>query len=914
MINYYLKQFEDRLKKRKAKIAVVGLGYVGLPLALEFYKKGFVVFGIEIDRDRLSRLRRKETYITDVSSQELRNALNSGRLIPCGDFKVLKDADIVIVCVPTPLKRRNHPDISYIKEAVKSISRNLKKESLVILESTTYPGTTEEVILPLLESGRLRHGKDFWLCFSPERIDPGNVRYPVSRIPKVIGGVTKEAGLLGKAVYEIIVDKVVMVSSPRVAEITKLLENTFRIVNIGLIDELAMMAHKMKIDIWEVIDAAATKPFGFMPFYPGPGVGGHCLDKKEVVFVKAAGALKSMEMPDFIEYIRNQKDSDVKVLAFDPLRKRSIFNKVTAASARPYNGEMVDIVTEDGRHLKVTDLHPMFIYNGQSWNLKYARDLRKGDSLPVFLGLPEISNRKPSFVEINIVEQVRLKGKDLVDKIRVKPVDFFWKDYAKEIKLVLRKVNKGKIPDSCWDYLSENTLPLKYFYDLQKMVKINYSRIKLVSGRGPSYSEMPAKIALDNDFCRFIGYYLSEGCFTKDKSARIRLTFNRGETEYINDAVNILKKIGIKSSIYESKICYSSCIKVSSNLFGFLIRDVLCCGVDCYDMNIPEQVFILDKEKKKSLLSGIFRGDACVEHFFGKWRYRKNGEEYFHNVNTANIAYFTSSRKLFQQLILMLHDFSIVPTFHKREYMLRIFGYDQLLFFKDLFGGKKGMIIKKYLALNKNKSKNKTFQRFGKFATVKVKSILPTKGDWVYSIETEKPHSFITSYGIVVHNCIPKDPLYLYWKAKKFGFKSRFIKLASDVISSMPEYVVRRVEAVLKYKGLNLSKANILIIGLTYKKDVKDLRKSPALDMLEILKKEKARVSYHDPLIPYLKLGDLNFKSLPLTQNNLNKFDCIIIATDHSSLNYNLILKGAKIIFDTRNVYKGKGNKKIIRL
>ena len=437
MTSDYLKQFESRLKKKEIKIAVVGLGYVGLPLALEFSRKDFLVFGIEIDRDRLEHLKKKETYITDISSLELKNALKSGKFVPCGDFKVLKEADVVIVCVPTPLKRKIHPDISFIKEAIKSISKNLKIGSLVILESTTYPGTTDEIILPLLESGGLRQGRDFYLCFSPERIDPGNAQYPVSKIPKIIGGVNKEAGLLGKAVYEVIVNKVVMVSSTRVAEITKLLENTFRIVNIGLIDELAMMAHKMKIDIWEVVDAAATKPFGFMPFYPGPGVGGHC---------------------------------------------------------------------------------------------------------------------------------------------------------------------------------------------------------------------------------------------------------------------------------------------------------------------------------------------------------------------------------------------------------------------------------------------------------------------------------------------IPKDPLYLYWKAKKFGFKSRFIKLASDVVSYMPEYVVRRLEEALRSKGLRLSGAKILLIGLTYKKDVKDLRKSPSLDIFDILNKEHAVVSYHDPLIPYLKFDGLNFKSLPITRANLNKFDCVVIATDHSKLNYKLILENAKIIFDTRNVYKGKAENKVIRL
>ena len=433
----FLDEFKARIKTKNLKVAVVGLGYVGLPLAIEFAKKGFSVFGVEIDKDRLVHLKKRETYISDVTAKELKTVLVPGRLIPCGDFKPLRYADVVIVCVPTPLKRKYHPDISFIKEAIESISRNLKRGSLIILESTTYPGTTEEVILPLLEKRGLRHGKDFYLCFSPERIDPGNLRYPVSKIPKIIGGINKDAGLLGKAVYEVIVERAVMVSSTRVAEITKLLENTFRIVNIGLVDEMAMMAHKMNIDIWEVIDAASTKPFGFMPFYPGPGVGGHC---------------------------------------------------------------------------------------------------------------------------------------------------------------------------------------------------------------------------------------------------------------------------------------------------------------------------------------------------------------------------------------------------------------------------------------------------------------------------------------------IPKDPLYLYWKAKKFGFRSRFIKLASDVISFMPGYVVNRVEALLRDRGIDLSNSNILIIGVTYKKDIKDLRKSPALDIIEILKKSKAKVAYHDPLVPYLKFPNLNLKSLMLNKTTLRKFDCTIIATNHSFIDYGLILNHSKSIFDTRNVYIGKAKGNIVRL
>jgi len=430
-------QLKEKILKKKVKIAVVGLGYVGLPLALEFVKRGFSVLGIDVDSDRIAYLRRKESYITDVSNEELRRVLKTARFSAAGDFKAIKDCGCIIICVPTPLKRKYYPNISYIKEAVKSISRNLKKGSLVILESTTYPGTTEEVILPMLEKEALRHGRDFYLCFSPERIDPGNKKYPVNKIPKVVGGITKEATDLGELLYENIVERVVPVSSARVAETVKLLENTFRIVNIALIDEIAMMAHKMNIDIWEVIEAARTKPFGFMPFYPSGGCGGHC---------------------------------------------------------------------------------------------------------------------------------------------------------------------------------------------------------------------------------------------------------------------------------------------------------------------------------------------------------------------------------------------------------------------------------------------------------------------------------------------IPKDPLYLYWKAKKFGFRSRFIKLASDIITFMPEYVVGRVGKILIRQDIKLKKAKILIIGVTYKKDVKDLRKSPALDIIDLLQKAKVAVSYYDPFIPYLRLNQFNLKSIALNRENLKGFDCVVITTDHSTVDYKFILGNSKLVFDTRNIYKGIKNKKIIRL
>ncbi len=433
MADFY-RDFEKRVKSKRAKIAVVGLGYVGLPLAIAFAKKGFSVLGLDVDKERIASLKKKQSYITDVSTPELKRVIASKEFYACDDFRALKQADVILICVPTPLKTKYSPDISYIKQAVRSISRNIKRESLVILESTTYPGTTEEVILPLLENSGMRHGKDFYLCFSPERIDPGNKDYPVDAIPKVVGGMNKEATELASLVYRQIIKKVVPVSSARVAEAVKLLENTFRLVNIGLIDELAMMAHKMGIDIWEAIEAAKTKPFGFMPFYPGPGVGGHC---------------------------------------------------------------------------------------------------------------------------------------------------------------------------------------------------------------------------------------------------------------------------------------------------------------------------------------------------------------------------------------------------------------------------------------------------------------------------------------------IPKDPLYLYWKARHHGFHSRFIKLASGIVSYMPEYITQRLgQALQKSK----SGKNVLIIGVTYKKDVKDLRKSPAIDIIEILQRNKYLVSYHDPLIPYLRFNHIDLKSLELNKNNLGRFDCVVIVTDHSSFDYGFILKHSRLIFDTRNSYKGIKERKVHRL
>ena len=268
---------KKKINFKKANVAVIGLGYVGLPLAISFARKGFKVLGIDVNTKRIERLRKCESYITDVKAQDFASFIRSGRLSVSINFDALAQADVVIICVPTPIKRKYTPDISYMLSAVRSIARHLHPGMLIILESTTYPGTTEELILPELEKSGLKVGRDFYLAFSPERIDPGNKHFDVNHIPKVVGGLTEACTELTALLYGKVIKQIHKVSSAKAAEMTKLLENSFRIVNIGWINEIAQACHKMGIDVWEVIDAAKTKPFGFMPFYPGLGVGGHCI-------------------------------------------------------------------------------------------------------------------------------------------------------------------------------------------------------------------------------------------------------------------------------------------------------------------------------------------------------------------------------------------------------------------------------------------------------------------------------------------------------------------------------------------------------------------------------------------------------------------------------------------------------------
>jgi UDP-N-acetyl-D-glucosamine dehydrogenase len=266
-----------KIESRRARTGVVGLGYVGLPLLVELAKAGFHATGIDLDVRKIDAIQQGRSYIPDVTTSDVSALKNAGRLDATTDFSIVASLDTINICVPTPLRKTKDPDMSYIVSAVEAIAEHLHEGMLVVLESTTYPGTTDEVVQPLLEATGLKAGVDFFIAFSPERVDPGNPTFQTHNVPKVVGGLTSDCARLAGALYGTAIETIVPVSSTRVAEMVKLLENTFRAVNIGLVNELALMCDKMNIDVWEVVDAARTKPFGFMAFYPGPGLGGHCI-------------------------------------------------------------------------------------------------------------------------------------------------------------------------------------------------------------------------------------------------------------------------------------------------------------------------------------------------------------------------------------------------------------------------------------------------------------------------------------------------------------------------------------------------------------------------------------------------------------------------------------------------------------
>ena len=366
---------KNKIENRDAQIGVIGLGYVGLPLAMEFVRAGFHVTGIDVDQEKVKKLNRGENYIQDINDESVKNAVEMNQLSATSDFSVIQNLDAISICVPTPLNKQKNPDISFINHVMENIKDLIHHDMIVVLESTTYPGTTRELILPEIESKGLKVGQDFYLCFSPERIDPGNEKYKTANTPKILGGVTPKCGEMGEFLYETIVEQVVRVSSPETAEMVKLLENTFRAINIGLANEVAIMCEKLGINVWEVIDAAATKPFGFMKFTPGPGLGGHCIPidphylswKLKMLdynarFIELAGEINTSMPLHMVDLVREGLNRKRKAISGSQILIIGVAYKKNVNDARESPAlDVLRLLENDGAELSFYDPYVSFV-------------------------------------------------------------------------------------------------------------------------------------------------------------------------------------------------------------------------------------------------------------------------------------------------------------------------------------------------------------------------------------------------------------------------------------------------------------------------------------------------------------------------------------------------------------------------
>ena len=380
----------QKIQNRTANIGVIGLGYVGLPLAVEFTKAGFNVVGVDIDKNKINSINRGINYVGDVETSILRNAVKSNKIHATNDFSKIKQLDTISICVPTPLNKQKDPDISYIISVMDKIKKYIHKEMLIVLESTTYPGSTKELILPYIEKRGFEVGKDVYLCFSPERIDPGNKNYKTSNTPKVIGGLTNQCLKVATTLYKNIVINVVPVSSTESAEMVKLLENTFRAINIGLANEIAIMCEKLGVNVWEVIDAAATKPFGFMKFTPGPGLGGHCIPidphylswklktlDYEARFIQLAGEINTNMPNHILSLITNSLNELEKSLNGSKILVIGVAYKKDISDTRESPAlDLLQLLTDSGADIEYYDPYVPKLEFG-SMSLNSLRNLNK---------------------------------------------------------------------------------------------------------------------------------------------------------------------------------------------------------------------------------------------------------------------------------------------------------------------------------------------------------------------------------------------------------------------------------------------------------------------------------------------------------------------------------------------------------
>jgi len=903
-----------KIHTKNAKVTIIGGGYVGLPLAVRCANVGYKVTVFDINRNKVDSILAGKSYIGDIQDDQLTNPVDGQPILFATSDPIIamRDPDIVIICVPTPLNKTKDPDVTMVMDSVRMIRVNSPHpcpERLVILESTVYPGLTREAMVPeLTTDGKLSLDTNLMVAFSPERVDPSNERFGVQNTPKVVGGIDKESSVVATLFYSVLVSEIIPVSSCDAAEMAKVIENTFRMVNIALANETALECEKLGLDVWEVIGAAATKPFGFMPFWPGPGVGGHCLDENEWIYYRYNGQINL----DQVWKIWNKFCfNDINAVNVPGLELLSIdekgkieWNKVTSFSKRCFSGNMINIKTNYGYKLCITEDHPMLVLDGDKFNIIEATKLQINNRIP-FLYKNITNNTFIPFIDV-----LKSIPENRINRLRIKLKNHTWSEFKKEIYSICNN-------DKKYDFISNNYLPADLFIKLEECHGFNLrNKANIVTGRGPSYSSIPAIINFDNDFSRLVGYFLSEGCLTEEKHIpRVRLTFGTHEKEYIEDVKSILNKMGISFSTYIQDNSFH--IRISSSILGFVLRDVLGCGCDCYNKKIPSVCFDLPQEQKKNLLGALIKGDGFCGGSIGKKICKKGNKIYFHNCNSAQISFFSSSEYLARGVVFLIQSLGILARVHRNEsgFFVEVGGGTSAVYnCIDFLGERKCEKIKEIFKSRIRNVEARNVKRHGEITSVAITNIVKEKvtNREVFSFDVENSHTFCSGFGCFVHNCISLDPHYLAWKLRGLNYRSRFIELAEQINSSMPEHVVRMVvDALSKKCQKALCGANILVLGVAYKSNVSDVRESPALDVIRLLMEGGAKVSFHDPYVEsiYLEHSNENMRRVDDPISAAKFSDCVLVVTNHKIVDYHQICSVAKLIVDSRNATKGLRSK-----
>jgi len=660
-------------------------------------------------------------------------------------------------------------------------------------------------------------GENYFLAFSPEREDPGNPSFGTKNIPKVVGGVDEISGDLAEALYAEVLESTVRVKNARTAEASKLVENIFRGVNIALVNELKMIFEKMDIDIWDVLDAAETKPFGFMRFNPGPGLGGHCILGSEWVRVRGCGVAGVYRAENLFGLIARKSPAVVtrsgvfvepdglEALALDAATGDVAWFPVTTLYRGRYDGPGKQIRTKDNRRLIVTSEHPMLVIDEDGVKTVAAEAVTVGDELPLVSDLGDPCDN-PVIDLLNVVPESQRQ------RVWIRIKNQRWSDFERKLKTEFGWTIR--------DSIRKNSLRLDRYLQIESSLGIPRDEVVLMTGRGTARREWPSTLEITPEFARVVGYYLAEGCITIERSSsRVGWTFNRDETEYIGDVRDILARAGFPTSVYDDATWHSTTIKASSLLLAWLLDVEWGCGRRSEEMRVPDLFFRLSPDHKFQLVSGLLRGDGDVWTRAGKSTYRKNGKTYHHHNATAQIGYFSSSQVLLEQVIHLLQDLGFQPGFKKWKHHIRLQGHqtvDQLIPFFD--GAKRKRL--ELLQTNRRRRVKSRSDRPpiapGLRSTV-AKAIDHANIDgWVYSMEVEKAGAFTTSSGIGVHNCIPLDPFYLAWKARESGQPTRFIELAGEINTQMPVYVIDKLTHALNERGKSVRGSKILVLGLAY--------------------------------------------------------------------------------------------------